>query len=144
MEGTIRITTLFLNIGGVLLTNCWDHHVRRRTVTNFVLDWDEVEPQRNFNLDTYEEGEIAIQENLTRTVFSADRQFTSGQLWEVSDDPVATEPGMLDAVVRLKARHNLRIAAVNNESLCPAGFQGGLLEKDRSANPGLVTMSVVL
>jgi hypothetical protein len=30
MTETLPITTLFLDIGGVLLTNGWDHRMRRR------------------------------------------------------------------------------------------------------------------
>jgi FMN phosphatase YigB (HAD superfamily) len=38
MKRAIPITTLFLDIGGVLLTNGWDHHARKRAATNFTLD----------------------------------------------------------------------------------------------------------
>ena len=41
MKRAIPITTLFLDIGGVLLTNGWDHHARKRAATNFKLEWDE-------------------------------------------------------------------------------------------------------
>ena len=32
------ITCVFLDIGGVLLTDGWDHHARKRAATNFKLD----------------------------------------------------------------------------------------------------------
>ena len=32
------ITCLFLDIGGVLLTDEWDHHARKREATNFKLE----------------------------------------------------------------------------------------------------------
>jgi hypothetical protein len=38
------ITTLFLDIGGVRLTNGWDHHARRGEAKNFKLAWAEVIP----------------------------------------------------------------------------------------------------
>jgi len=38
MKRAIPITTLFLDIGGVLLTNGWDHHARKRAATKFKLD----------------------------------------------------------------------------------------------------------
>ena len=37
------ITCLFLDIGGVLLTDGWDHHSRERAATHFKLDWVEME-----------------------------------------------------------------------------------------------------
>lgn len=39
MKRVAPITTLFLDIGGVLLTNGWDHHVRRRAAKHFNLEW---------------------------------------------------------------------------------------------------------
>jgi hypothetical protein len=38
MKRAIPITTLFLEIGGVLFTNGWDHHARKRAAANFKPD----------------------------------------------------------------------------------------------------------
>ena len=38
-----KIRALFLDVGGVLLTNGWDHHARRRAAKHFKLDWAEME-----------------------------------------------------------------------------------------------------
>ena len=43
MNRSTEITTLFLDIGGVLLTNGWDHHARERAATNFKLESAEME-----------------------------------------------------------------------------------------------------
>jgi putative hydrolase of the HAD superfamily len=116
MTDKTRITTLFLDIGGVLLTNGWDHHARRRAVTNFKLEWDEVELRHQINFATYEEGKLTLEDYLTRTVFYADRSFTRDQFWEFMTAQSRPDPEMLDLVVRLKARYSLRIAAVSNEA----------------------------
>ena len=42
---TTAITCLFLDIGGVLLTNGWDHLARRRAAKHFDLSWAEMEKQ---------------------------------------------------------------------------------------------------
>jgi hypothetical protein len=42
MKRAIPITTLLLDVGGVLLTNGWDHHARRRAATYFKLPWAEI------------------------------------------------------------------------------------------------------
>ena len=39
MKKAPAITGLFLDIGGVLLTNGWDHHARKRAARNFKLKW---------------------------------------------------------------------------------------------------------
>ena len=38
MKRSTEITTLFLDIGGVLLTNGWDHHTRARAAKTFKLN----------------------------------------------------------------------------------------------------------
>ena len=37
MKKSRSITTLFLDIGGVLLSNGWDHHARKRAAMNFKM-----------------------------------------------------------------------------------------------------------
>ena len=39
----LPITALFLDIGGVLLNNGWDHLARRRAAKHFRLEWPEME-----------------------------------------------------------------------------------------------------
>ena len=64
MKRTIPITTLFLDIGGVLLTDGWDHRARKRAATNFKLEWAEIEARHNLTFDTYEEGKLTLEEYL--------------------------------------------------------------------------------
>ena len=65
------ITALFLDIGGVLLTNGWDHHARKRAAANFKLEWAEMEDRHHLNFGTYEEGKLTLEEYLSRVVFAA-------------------------------------------------------------------------
>ena len=43
MKRAVPITTLFLDVGGVLLTDGWDHLARKRAAKHFKLDWAEME-----------------------------------------------------------------------------------------------------
>jgi putative hydrolase of the HAD superfamily len=79
MKRAIPITTLFLDIGGVLLTNGWDHHARKRAATNFKLELAEMEARRHLTFDTYEEGRLTVEEYLDRVVFYQKRPFTRAQ-----------------------------------------------------------------
>ncbi|MDD5542476.1 MAG: hypothetical protein PHX83_04815 [Acidobacteriia bacterium] len=69
IKRSTEITTLFLDIGGVLLTNGWDHHARKRTAANFKLELTEMEDRRHLTFDTYEEGKLTLEEYLSRVVF---------------------------------------------------------------------------
>ncbi len=73
------ITTLFLDVGGVLLTNGWDHHVRRRAAKNFNLDWAEMEERHRLTFEIHEEGKLTFEEYLNLVVFYEKRPFTRAQ-----------------------------------------------------------------
>ena len=49
------ITTLFLDIGGVLLTNGWGHRSRNKATVQFNLDAEEMNERHHLTFDTYEE-----------------------------------------------------------------------------------------
>ena len=66
MKRAIPITTLFLDVGGVLLTDGWDHHARRRAAKKFKLEWAEMEDRHQLNFDIYEEGKLTLEEYLGR------------------------------------------------------------------------------
>jgi putative hydrolase of the HAD superfamily len=105
MKRIAPITTLFLDIGGVLLTNGWDHHERRRAVKHFKLDWAEVEERHALNFETHEEGRVTFQEYLNRSQF---RRFMCEQSKPCME--------MIKLVTQLKVQHRLKIVVVSNES----------------------------
>ena len=76
MKKTTSITCLFLDIGGVLLTNGWDHHARKRAATKFNLKLAEMNDRHNLIFDAYEEGKLTLEEYLGRVVFTQKRPFT--------------------------------------------------------------------
>ena len=47
------VTTLFLDIGGVLLTNGWDNGIRKRPADKFGMDYDEMKEHQHMTFDTY-------------------------------------------------------------------------------------------
>ena len=70
MTLSLGITTLFLDIGGVLLTNGWDRNARVRAADKFGLDYDEVDERHHLTYDTYEEGKLSLDAYLNRVVFT--------------------------------------------------------------------------
>jgi putative hydrolase of the HAD superfamily len=115
MKNTTPITCLFLDIGGVLLTNGWDHQARQRAATAFKLDLAEVEDRHHLTFDTYEEGKLTLGEYLDRVVFHAKRPFTRAQFRRFMFAQSKPYPEMIDLARRLKTRHGLKIAVVSNE-----------------------------
>jgi len=116
MKKNRTITALFLDIGGVLLTNGWDHHARKRAATNFKLEWAELEERHNLNFDTYEEGKLTLEEYLGRVVFYQRRPFTRAQFRSFMFSQSKPYPQMIELVRKLKARYDLKIVVVSNEA----------------------------
>jgi putative hydrolase of the HAD superfamily len=116
MKKAIPVTTLFLDVGGVLLTNGWDHHARRRAAKKFKLDWIEMEDRHGLNFAAHEEGRVTLREYLNRVVFYKKRSFTRDEFRAFIFTQSKPYTNMIDLMRNLKARYGLRIAVINNES----------------------------
>src|SRR5512133_1378204 len=76
MSTSPRVTALFLDIGGVLLTDGWNRAARRLAAETFGLDWDDMAERHHLTFDTYEAGKLSLDEYLERVVFYESRSFT--------------------------------------------------------------------
>jgi putative hydrolase of the HAD superfamily len=74
--GGLAIKTLFWDVGGVLLTNAWDHTQREGVLQRFHLDRKEFSERHELVVSSFERGKITLQEYLDRTVFYRARDFT--------------------------------------------------------------------
>jgi putative hydrolase of the HAD superfamily len=109
------INTLFLDIGGVLLTNGWDRKARQKAIELFSLDPEETEERHSLTFDTYEVGKIDLTEYLTRVVFYKKRSFTPDQFRAFMFKQSKPFPDMLEMMRYLKKQYCLKIAVVSNE-----------------------------
>jgi putative hydrolase of the HAD superfamily len=71
-----EITTLFWDIGGVILTNGWDRDSRREAANTFHLDWEEFQDRHELSFPAFDSGLITLEEYLNRTLFYRSRPFT--------------------------------------------------------------------
>jgi len=116
MNKAISVTCLFLDIGGVLLTNGWDHHARKRAAKKFHLNWTEMQERHELNFATYEEGKLTLEEYLERVIFYQKRPFTRTQFRRFMFAQSQPYPRMIELVRKLKARHGLKIIVLSNEA----------------------------
>jgi putative hydrolase of the HAD superfamily len=116
MKKSAPIKTLFVDIGGVLLTNGWDHHARRRAAKHFKLDWAEMEERHGFNFETHEEDKITFSEYLDRVVFYEKRPFTRAEFRRFMFAQSKSFAEMIELVRSLKTKYGLKIIVVSNES----------------------------
>ncbi len=116
MNKTTAITCLFVDIGGVLLTNGWDHNIRKLAATDFKLDWGEMEGRHHLNFNIYEEDKLTLEEYLDRVVFHEERPFTPAQFRDFMFAQSQPYPEMIELVAQLKIRHGLKIVVISNEA----------------------------
>jgi len=109
------VTCLLLDIGGVLLTDGWDRHARKRAAATFKLNFAEMEERHHLTWDTYQAGKLTLDEYLTLTVFNQKRPFSSAEFRRFMFAQSKPYPEMIEMIRRLKVRHGLKIAVVSNE-----------------------------
>lgn len=115
MENTNTFKALFLDIGGVLLTNGWDRRARDLAAEKFNLDKDEMQERHHLTFDTYEVGKITLDEYLNRVVFFEKRSFTLDRFREFMFEQSKPFPEMIELICRVKTLNCLKIAVVSNE-----------------------------
>jgi putative hydrolase of the HAD superfamily len=112
-----KITTLFWDIGGVILTNGWDRGSRREAATVFHLDWEEFQDRHELSFPAFDSGHITLHEYLDRTLFYRQRSFTREEFTAFMFAQSKEYPesrAILHAAARSK---KYLIGAINNEPL---------------------------
>ncbi len=109
------ITTIFTDIGGVLLTNGWDRGSRRKAIDLFKLDPEETEERHHLTFDTYEVGKITLDEYLDRVVFYKIQPFSRKRFRQFMYDQSKPFPEMLTLLTKIKKKYGLKVAVLSNE-----------------------------
>jgi putative hydrolase of the HAD superfamily len=116
MKSVLQTKALFIDIGGVLLTNGWGHESRQRAAEVFDLDLAEMNDRHHLTVETYEEGKLTLEEYLTLVVFYRERTFTRLQFQKFMFEQSKPYPLMIELISKLKAQFGLKIAVVSNEA----------------------------
>ena len=109
------ITTIFTDVGGVLLTNGWNRTARRLAAQKFNLDYDEMNERHHLTFDTYEAGKLSLDEYLNRVIFYQPQTFSREEFKTFLFAQSQPYPEMIDLIRALKVRHGLKVAVVSNE-----------------------------
>lgn len=107
---------LFLDVGGVLLTNGWDRAMRQRAAATFRLDYADMDERHHLTFDTFESGKLTLDEYLDRTIFYQERPFSREEFKSFMFSQSKAYPQMIEWVRALKARYPLKVAVVSNEA----------------------------
>ncbi|MDP2481105.1 MAG: HAD family phosphatase [Candidatus Palauibacterales bacterium] len=107
---------VFFDVGGVCLTNGWDHAGRSAAARLFSLDYDELERRHDALYAEFERGELDLASYLDHTVFYRDRAFSRDDFEAFMRGRSKPHPAMLDLVAGLHDAGTVRLATLNNES----------------------------
>lgn len=110
----MTVNTLLFDIGGVLMTNGWDRHLRKTLSETFGIEYDEMNERHMLLFDLFERGKMSFDEFLDHVVFYKERSFSKEEFKNTVFNAVRPFPQMLDYVRALK-KAGLRIGVLSNE-----------------------------
>ena len=110
------IRALFWDVGGVLLTNAWDHTQRSDALQRFQLDEREFHDRHEMVVSSFERGKITLDEYLDRTVFYRDRRFTHEEFRDFMFSLSQPFPDVLRFAQVLSNAGKYFMGTINNES----------------------------
>ena len=111
------ITTIFFDIGGVLLTDGWGHESRRAAAEKFGLDWDEYSDRHEKVAHAIEINRMTLEHYLDRAIFYRPRSFTRDEFREFIFAQSQPKPDSLKVAEELAESGRYFMATLNNEIL---------------------------
>lgn len=110
------ITTLFFDVGGVFLTNGWDHEARERAAAHFSYDYESVERRHQPLFEEFDCGSLSLDEYLDQAVFFEDRSFGREDFVHFMEQQSQAYGSSLDVLQRLADTGRYLLFTINNES----------------------------
>jgi putative hydrolase of the HAD superfamily len=112
-----EITTLFWDIGGVILTNGWDRASRKEAAAAFHLDWEEFQDRHDLSFPAFDSGQITLNEYLDRTLFYRQRSFTREEFTAFMFAQSKEFPDTRAILDKVSRSGKYFVGAINNEPL---------------------------
>ena len=111
------ISTIFFDIGGVLLTDGWGHDSRRAAAEKFGLNWEEYSDRHEKVGHAIETNRMSLEQYLDRTVFHRPREFSREEFRAFIFGQSQPKPDSIEILVQLADSKNHFLATINNEVL---------------------------
>ncbi len=112
-----EISTIFFDIGGVILTNGWDRDARREAAQAFQLDWEDFQDRHDLSFPAFDAGQITLNQYLDRTLFYRPRSFTREEFTAFMFAQSKEYPDTRAILTALARTGKYLIGAINNEPL---------------------------
>ncbi len=111
------ITTIFFDIGGVLLTDGWGHESRRAAAEKFGLDWEEYSGRHEKVGHAIETNRMSLEQYLDRAIFYRPREFSREEFRGFIFAQSQPKPDSIEILAQLAGSKNHFLATINNEVL---------------------------
>ena len=111
------ISTIFFDIGGVLLTDGWGHDSRRAAAEKFGLDWEEYSDRHEKVGHAIETNRMSLEQYLDRAIFYRPREFSREEFRAFIFAQSQPKPESIEIVTQLAGSKNYFLATINNEVL---------------------------
>lgn len=108
---------ILFDVGGVILTNGWDHAERAEAAKQFNLDLASLEARHAEVYPAWERGAITGKEYLTTVIFNEARSFSRGAFFSFMLSQSKLLPdGAMGILKELAASKKCMVGALNNEA----------------------------
>ena len=111
-----EISTIFCDIGGVCLSNGWDHISREKACKEFSLDYEEMERRHKPVFKQFEKGKFTLDEYLNSVIFYKERKFTKKDFIDFMYSQSLPFNSSLNIIQKLSTNSKYLLATINNES----------------------------
>jgi putative hydrolase of the HAD superfamily len=123
---------VLFDVGGVLLTNGWDHGERAAAAAKFGLDVQELEARNAKVYAAWERDEIDHNQYLDAAVFYEPRSFSRDEFFAfILAQSKLLEDGALEILKEIAASKKYLVGALNNEARETNDFRFGKFELRR-------------
>jgi putative hydrolase of the HAD superfamily len=111
------IGTILWDVGGVLLTNGWDHNERNAVLARFGVEKEAFEQRHPETNDAWEKGLLTVEQYLDKTIFYEPRSFSAAEFVEaMKAESKVLENSALGVLGQIAASGSLMLGMLNNEA----------------------------
>lgn len=112
----MAITSIFWDLGGVLLTNAWDHAERDQALAKFKIDPAGFNPRHQELVESFEKGKVSLDEYLDHTIFYQSNPFSREELKQYIFSLSKSFPDRIQLAQDIAKSGKYFMGTINNES----------------------------
>ena len=110
---TIKI--LFLDIGGVLLSDGWNYTSREEATKKFGLEPIQFQKDHSVAFPLFENGKLSLDQYLESVIFNVERNFSKKEFTDFMFSRTSQLPDFLPWLINWKKETGIKIFSINNE-----------------------------